>query len=187
MNAPLRKQVIKAARSLIMANGYEAVGMRDIAKAVGKEPVQIYRLGLSKTDILAEVIIELNQRQIAQLPKILQRVSGTSSLERTCAYLLELYKLDIRHMPIRAVGAAVGWTWSPAYESRVVVQVIKLLEPVAGWLNYSGLDDIPSRCMGIWSLYYVGYRRAVIHGESANGCLASIKSSLRFFFAAQTP
>jgi hypothetical protein len=49
----------------------------------------------------------------------------------------------------------------------------------------SGLDDIPARCIGIWSLYYVGYRQAVIHGGTADDCLATIKPSLRFYLETQ--
>ncbi|MFO0121433.1 MAG: TetR/AcrR family transcriptional regulator, partial [Inhella sp.] len=64
----LKADVLQAARMLFIEHGYEAVGMRDIAGAVGKQPLQLYRLKLSKADILAEVIIALNQEQIAQLP-----------------------------------------------------------------------------------------------------------------------
>ncbi len=177
----LKEQVLKAAKQLFMVRGYEAVGMREIAQAVGKTPVQVYRLKLSKSDILAELIIELNQEQIAQLPEISQRVKGVSLLERTSAYLNELYKLDIRNMPIRSVGAAFGWMWSLEQERRVFEQVMQLIQPVAGWMNEAGLDDIPARCVGIWALYYVGYRRAVVHGGTADDCLEAIKPSLRYF------
>lgn len=53
-----------------MARGYEAVDMRDIARAVGKQPARICRLNLSKAGVLAESIIALNQARIAQLPGI---------------------------------------------------------------------------------------------------------------------
>jgi AcrR family transcriptional regulator len=66
----LREQVLMAAWKLFMERGYEAVGMRDIANAVGRQPVQAYRLNLAKADILAELIIELNQEQIKQLPQL---------------------------------------------------------------------------------------------------------------------
>ena len=49
MSDELRSQVIAAARQLFMARGYDAVGMREIAQAVGKQPVQVYRLALSKS------------------------------------------------------------------------------------------------------------------------------------------
>jgi AcrR family transcriptional regulator len=176
-------EVIDAARALFMERGYEAVGMRDIARAVGRHPVQIYRLNLSKADILAEVIIALNQEQIAQLPALCKRVKGRTPFARTCSYLRELYRLDIQHLPIRAAGAAFGWLWSAEYEARVIGQVHQLIDPLVGWMQDAKLDDIAARCFGIWSLYYIGYRHAVIQGGSAEDCLAAIKPSLRFYLA----
>ena len=181
MSDELRSQVIAAARQLFMARGYDAVGMREIAQAVGKQPVQVYRLALSKSDILAEVIIALNEDQIAQVPVLLRRIKARALPERISAYLRELYALDIASLPIRSVGAAYGWMWSPVHEARVMRQVLQLGQPVADWLLAAGLDDIPARCMGLWSLYYVGYRQAVIHGGSADDCLNSIRPSLHYF------
>lgn len=178
---PLKIQVIHAARQLFMERGYDAVGMREIAEAVGKYPVQVYRLNLSKADILAEVIIELNREQLEQLPALCQRVTGRTPQERISSYLFELYQLDIHYLPIRSVGAAFGWMWSKEYEQRVVEQVGQLVAPVAAWLQEAGLDDLHARIIGIWSLYYVGYRQAVIHGSSANDCLASIRPSLDYY------
>ena len=177
----LREQVLSAARELFMAHGYEAVGMRDIAQAVGKQPVQVYRLKLAKSDILAEVIIALNNEQISQLPGIRSRVRGKTPYERTCSYLKQIYLLDIQHLPIRSVGAAFGWMWSAEHERQIIEQVNQLVAPIAGWMRDAGLDDISARCFGIWSLYYVGYRHAVMAGGNAAGCLAAIKPSLRYF------
>jgi AcrR family transcriptional regulator len=185
MNQPLKQQVLVAARALFMARGYEAVGMRDIALAVGKQPVQIYRLKLSKTDILAEVIIELNQAQIDALPQLCARIKGESVFERACAYLRELYRLDIQYMPIRSVGAAFGWFWSASQEQRVIAQVHQLIKPLVDWMAEAGFTDIPARCFGIWSLYYVGYRHAVMQGGTADDCLAAIQPSLRFYLVKQ--
>lgn len=165
-----------------MARGYEAVGMRDIARAVGREPIQVYRLKLNKSDILAELIIELNQEQINRLPGICSHIKGSSLFERTCSYLQELYELDIYYLPIRSVGAAFGWMWSASYEQRVIEQVHQLIKPLVDMMLESGFKEIPARCIGIWSLYYVGYRQAVIHGGTAVDCLAAIKPSLRFYF-----
>jgi AcrR family transcriptional regulator len=181
----LKEQVLKAARELFMEYSYEAVGMRDIARAVGRQPVQVYRLKLAKADILAELIIELNRDQISQLPEICQRITAPGLFERVCAYLRALYKLDIQYLPIRSVGAAFGWMWSAEYESRVLEQLHQLIKPVAGWMIEAGLGDIPARCLGIWSLYYVGYRHAVMQGGTADDCLAAIKPSLRYFL--ETP
>jgi AcrR family transcriptional regulator len=178
----LKGQVLDAARKLFMERGYDAIGMRDIAEAVGRQPVQVYRLKLSKADILAELIIELNQEQIDLLPTLCKRVRGTAPLDRTCSYLRELYKLDIQYLPIRSVGAAFGWMWAADHERRVVEQVGQIVSPVVQWMQDAGLEDVQARIIGIWSLYYVGYRHAVIHGGSARDCLKAIKPSLRYYF-----
>jgi len=77
----LKSEVLSAARTLFMSNGYENVGMRDVAKAVGRQPTQVYRLKLSKSDILAELILELNAQQIERLPLITSKITkGTLQL-----------------------------------------------------------------------------------------------------------
>lgn len=179
MNEKLHLKIRAIARDLFMAIGYESVGMREIAAALGLQPTQIYRLNLTKVDILAEVIIELNSKVIDLLPALLESVTGKTSLERTCSYLLMLYRIDIEHIKLRSVGAMYGWSWNPRYESIVVAQVKQLLAPIAAWLAEDGYDDLPARCYGIWSLYYVGYRRAVIQGCDAQECLNEIHPSLK--------
>lgn len=152
--------------------------MREIAQAVGLQPTQVYRLELSKTDILAEVIIELNSELIDTLPVVLETVHGNTTLERTCGYLLALYQFDIHYQPLRSVGAIYGWSWTGDYEAAVIEQVWQFLAPIANWLKVDGFDDIPARCYAIWALYYVGYRRAVTKGGTAEECLHEIRASL---------
>jgi len=184
MTVSLKEQVLQAAKNLFLEHGYDAVGMRDIAKAVDRQPVQVYRLNLSKSDILAELIIDLNEQQIKQLSELLARVGGTFLIDKVCAYFRELYVLDIQYLPIRSVGAAYGWMWNAAYEARIVEQVIQLLQPVAGWMTEAGLDQIEARGFGIWSVYYVGFRRAVIHGGNADDCIQGIRPSLEILLGA---
>ena len=80
MSSALRKKIRQCARSLFMKEGYETVGMRQIAQAFGLQPTQVYRLELSKADILAEVIIELNSELIDTLPALLDTVYGKTAL-----------------------------------------------------------------------------------------------------------
>lgn len=178
MTEPLKQLVLAAAKELFLTRGYDAVGMRDIAQAVGRQPVQIYRLNLPKPDILAELIIELNDEEIRQIPELLAKVSGDSLIDRVCSYFLELYRLDIQYMPIRSVGAAFGWMWNTRYEQQIIGQVLQLLQPVAGWMQEAGLEGIAARGYGIWSVYYVGFRRAAIHGGSAEECIGEIRPTL---------
>jgi AcrR family transcriptional regulator len=186
MPSDLRQEVLKAAKVLFMDKGFDAVGMREIAQAVGRQPTQVYRLALSKADILAEIIIELNQRQIRNLPAMLRKVQGVNAYECTCSYLQLLYESDIKFKAIRAVGAAYGWTWRGEYESAVVQQVQHLLRPVARWMGAAGLDVIPARCYTVWCLYYVGYRRAVMYGGTASECVSDIRPSLLLAFTSSS-
>ena len=180
----LKPLVLAAAKDLFLKHGYDAVGMREIASAVGRQPVQIYRLNLAKSDILAELIIELNAEEIRQLPELCARVSGTTLLDKVSGYFRELYALDIQHMPIRSVGAAFGWMWNATYEEKIVSQVLQLLHPVATWMMDAGLDNIQARGYGIWSVYYVGFRRAAIHGGSAEDCIQEIRPTLEILLHA---
>ncbi len=106
----LRLEVLAAARKLFMSKGYENVGMRDIAQVVGQQPTQVYRLNLSKSDILAELILELNTKQIERLPQITSQIKNGSLFEKVSEYLEQLYQFDIEHLPLRSVGAAQGWS-----------------------------------------------------------------------------
>ena len=183
MTKSLKPLVLAAAKELFLTRGYDAVGMRDIASAVGRQPVQIYRLNLAKPDILAELIIELNAEEIRQLPALLEKIQGGSLSERVCSYFLELYRLDIEFLPIRSVGAAFGWMWNARYEQEIIGQVLQLLQPVAGWMAEAGLEGIEARGYGIWSVYYVGFRRAAIHGGSAEDCIAEIRPTLEILLS----
>lgn len=178
MSNALKDQLLKSAKDLFLTHGYDAVGMRDIAKAVGLQPVQVYRLNLSKSDILAEIIIELNAEQIERLPELLSHVKEASLVDMVCSYLRELYSLDIQYQPIRSVGAAYGWLWSVTYEERIISQVMQLLQPMVGWMEGAGLAQIEARCFGIWSVYYVGFRSAVISGGNADDCIKAIRPTL---------
>ena len=129
MKDALREEVLHAARSLFLEKGFDAVGMREIAQAVGRQPTQVYRLELSKTDILAEIIVALNQEQIEKLPAMVARIKGKTALDNIGKDLVaELDRLKVvvervvlvcRHergavlvlvqrQPFRALGS-VGW------------------------------------------------------------------------------
>ncbi len=186
MKQSLKVKTLAAAKALFMTHGYDAVGMRDIASAIGILPVQIYRLKMTKSDILAELIIDLNQLEILQLPELLARVNGITLTDKVCAYFRELYALDIRYMPIRSVGAAYGWMWNADNEMKIIGQVIQLLQPVAEWMMQAGLDQIEPRGYGLWSVYYVGFRRAAIHGGSADDCIREIRPTIELLLCATT-
>ncbi|MFZ4478978.1 MAG: TetR/AcrR family transcriptional regulator [Rhodoferax sp.] len=179
VNVPDRTaELIEAARSLFMEKGFAKASMREIAARSGLTPMQSYRLGLAKEDLLAEVSIELTAMQLRTIAaKALRRPAEPlqAFVER---YLLKLYKSDIRNIGIRRESAAYGWMWSAQYEERIVEQVLALLQPIAAAMSVQGLDNIAARCFTLWSLYYVGYRRAVVQGASASECLDAIRDSL---------
>ena len=149
----LRTDVINVARQLFMSKGYENVGMRDIAQGLGQQPTQVYRLNLCKADILAELILELNEAQIARLPIIKTQIEGNTVLEKVSSYVELLYEFDIKHMQIRKVAASHGWSWSNSYEEKHSKQVRQFLEPIESWLTDAGLTNVRARSIGIVSLY----------------------------------
>ena len=170
-------QVVKIAHRLFATRGYEEVGIREIAKEADINPMQVYRLGVDKHDLLAEVILIVNQEMINKI-KSFDSTSSTSALTFIEKYLLDLYEQDIEIKSIRKQGAAFGWKWSGKYEAFMIEQQKQILKPVADALAYFGHDEIEARCFAIWSLYCLGYRKAVMNDADANACLNSIKQSL---------
>lgn len=171
--------ILDIAERLFRDSGYDAVGMRDIATAAGLKPVQLYRRGLSKSEILAELIVRLNARQIAAMQSVDITRLGDSLVSRVEGYLLALYRLDIADKDLRILCAAYGWLWSRKREDEVIAQVRQLIRPVAEQLEADGLDRVADRCLGIWSLYYVGFRGAAIDDVSPEKCLEKVSGALR--------
>ena len=172
------KQVVDIAHALFASRGYEQVGIREIAEAAGLNPMQVYRLGLDKQDLLAEVIYKINQEIIGKI-KPFSPSKHKDSLAFIENYLLDLYKQDVAIKNIRKEGAAFGWLWSGKYEALIIGQVMQMIKPIADALTHAGYDDIEARCYAIWSLYYVGYRNAVMNNANAKQCLDGIKPSLQ--------
>jgi len=170
-------QVVKIAHRLFASRGYEEVGIREIAKEAGISPMQVYRLGVDKHDLLAEVILIVNKEMIGKI-KSFNSASHTSALAFIEEYLLGLYRQDIEVKSIRKEGAAFGWKWSEKYEALIIEQLMQILKPIADALAYFGYDEIEARCYAIWSLYYVGYRNAVMNNADADNCLHAIQPSL---------
>jgi AcrR family transcriptional regulator len=178
-NAPDRTQLlIEAARSLFMEKGFAAVGMREITARAGLTPTQSYRLGLAKEDLLAEISIALTAVQLRTITPLMTAQPNEPLLAFVERYLLRLYESDIEHIRIRRESAAYGWMWSNKYEQRIVAQVMALLLPIADAMQSHGLEQLPARGFTIWSLYYVGYRAAVVAGADARQCVAGIRDSL---------
>ncbi len=169
--------VVNIAHRLFASRGYEAVGIREIAQEAGISPMQVYRLGIDKTDLLAEAILIVNREMIEGI-RPFDKNSYTSALSFVEDYLLKLYEQDIAIKSIRAEGAAFGWKWSEKYEALIIEQLMQILKPIADALTYFQYDEIEARCYAIWSLYYVGYRNAVMNNANANACIDAIKPSL---------
>ena len=172
------KEIVEIAHKLFAERGYEAVGIREIAKEAGISPMQVYRLGLDKHDLLAEVILIANQTIINSL-KPFSAPKAKDAISYIENYLLNLYAQDIAIKSIRKEGAAFGWKWSGKYEELIIAQVMQFLKPIADCLTHFNYDEIEARCYAIWSLYYVGYRHAVMNNADAKACLDGIKPSLR--------
>ena len=173
-----RLQFVNAAHELFEEKGYAEVGMRAIAAQAGFTPVQAYRLGLAKEDLLAEISIALSDEQIAKITRKTNRKPDEDLSKFVHRYLLMLYTWDIKHIKIRRESAVYGWMWSTEYEERIRAQVMELLSPIISALTDEGHPDVPACCLAIWSLYYVGYRNAVVNGATAKQCLDFISPSL---------
>lgn len=161
-----------------MEKGFPGVGMREITARAGLTPTQSYRLGLAKEDLLAEISIRLTDAILRSNTVKSSPNPGESLQDFVERYLLKLYKFDVQNIAIRRESAAYGWMWSDKYESRVIVQVLALLMPITKAMESHGLNNIAARGLCIWSLYYVGFRRAVVGGGTARQCLESIRESL---------
>lgn len=171
--------VVETAQDLFGTRGYAATGMRDIARQAGLSPVQVYRLGLSKEDLLAEVSLRLTDHQIRHIAARARPRTGeplTAFVER---YLLALYRSDVKNLKVRRETAAYGWMWDRRHEQRIVAQVLQLLAPIEAALRAAQVSDPQARLFALWSLYYVGYRRAVVWGAGPGRCLSGIRPSLR--------
>lgn len=179
MARSIKSEVLQAAKALFMTHGYHAIGIRDIADAVGKKPVQLYRLSLSKSNILAELIVELNDEEIKLIPEMTAHLKAAPLLDKVSGYLLQLYQLDIAHIQLRSVSAVFGWMWDEKYESTILDQLMQLSRPVFNWMADEKLKNIHARCYGIWSIYLVGFRKAVLSGASAEQCIEEILPTLR--------
>jgi AcrR family transcriptional regulator len=171
------ESIVEVAHRLFAKHGFEHVGMREISAHAKKSPMQLYRLGLDKQDLLAEVILRVNADQIKNIKPFVyaKKISSHQFIE---AYLLDLYEQDIAIKSIRKEGAAFGWKWSDRYETLMIQQLMEIIKPIADALVHDGYKDIEARCYCIWSLYYVGYRAAVMNDADAQTCLDGIKPSL---------
>ena len=169
--------IVKVAQHLFEKHGFEKVGMREISAAAKKSPMQLYRLGLDKQDLLAEVILRVNAEQIKSIKSFTpnNKIAANKFIE---GYLLDLYEQDIAIKSIRKEGAAFGWKWTEKYEALIIQQLLEIIKPIADALVHDGYKDIEARCYAIWSLYYVGYRAAVMDDADAQSCLNGIKPSL---------
>lgn len=169
--------IVKVAQHLFEKHGFEKVGMREISAAAKKSPMQLYRLGLDKQDLLAEVILRVNAEQIKSIKSFTpnNKIAANKFIE---GYLLDLYEQDIAIKSIRKEGAAFGWKWTEKYEALIIQQLLEIIKPIADALVHDGYKDIEARCYAIWSLYYVGYRAAVMDDANAQSCLSGIKPSL---------
>ena len=169
--------IVKVAHRLFEKHGFEHIGMREISAAAKKSPMQLYRLGLDKQDLLAEVILRVNAEQIKNIKSFVpnKKIAANTFIK---GYLLDLYEQDIAIKSIRKEGAAFGWKWTEKYEALIIQQLMEIIKPIADALIHGGYKDIEARCYAIWSLYYVGYRAAVMDDADAQSCLNGIKPSL---------
>lgn len=177
-----RNRILAIARRLFLDRGYDNVGMREIARAAGISPALIYREGWTKADLLAELILELNDEQIAQFRNMPLPSEGTT-LDRVLAMLGRLYAFDIGQKHLRRLGAAYGWLWSGEQEARCATQKYELLMPFRELLREVGLDPVEPRVNGIWAVYCASFRQAVFGDADADACIETIRPTVSLLLA----
>lgn len=172
-----RNRILAVARRLFLDRGYDDVGMRDIARAAGISPALIYREGWTKADLLAELILELNAEQIAQIQDMPLPVDGTP-LERVLTILGRFYAFDIAQKHLRRLGAAYGWLWSSEQEARWISQINELLTPLRTILQAESLEPVEPRVVGIWAVYCASFRAAVFGDADFERCIENIRPTI---------
>ncbi|MGA1218612.1 MAG: TetR family transcriptional regulator [Gammaproteobacteria bacterium] len=178
--AALRKAAIALAKTRFSERGFEAVSLQELATELAVAPAAMLRQGLSKPDLLAETIIALNDQQIAWLASRPEATDESLPLQDAVErYLRRVYEFDIEHITLRRMGAAFGWLWAPKYEPRIWEQILALTTPINGILEREGFQDREPMIKALWSLYYTGFRHAVMHRASGEACLAEIRPALQ--------
>ena len=176
----LREAAIALAKERFSERGYEAVSLQELATELAVAPADLLRQELSKPDLLAETIIALNDEQIAWLSSRPEATDESLPLQEAVErYLRRVYEFDIEHITLRRMGAAFGWPWAPKYESRVWTQLFALTAPIDGILLREGFSDREPIIKTLWSLYYAGFRHAVMHRAPEAACLAEIRPALK--------
>jgi AcrR family transcriptional regulator len=75
-NGVRKKQLLALARGLFWQNGYNAVSMRDLARAYGCQPGNLYNYFKTKESILFEVLLEEMQEIIRPIAHIEEEKNG---------------------------------------------------------------------------------------------------------------
>ena len=176
----LREAAIALAKERFSERGYEAVSLQELATELAVPPAAMLRQELSKPDLLAEAIIALNDEQITWLESRPEATDESLPLKEAVErYLRRVYEFDIKHITLRRMGAAFGWLWAPKYEPRIWKQLFALTAPIDGILLREGFSDREPIIKILWSLYYAGFRHAVMHRAPEEACLAEIRPALK--------
>lgn len=93
--APLRERLVQAALRLFVAQGYQAVSMRDLARCLGVQPGSLYYHVQSKEDLL----VELLEGTLAELLHLTRRaLRGQAPSEaRLQTFLATYFGFKARH------------------------------------------------------------------------------------------
>jgi AcrR family transcriptional regulator len=112
------EQIVAVAAELFARDGYHAVGMRDVAEALGIRGASLYHHHRSKEEILFAVCLTVTAEPVEQNLPLLD-AAGTPS-ERLSA----LVRAHLRHLVARRVEYLVGLHELPALtpEHRAVVE-----------------------------------------------------------------
>lgn len=96
---PTRERVVRAAQEAIIANGYDAATLAEIAKAAGVSPPAIYNHFGSKSELFVEAARHALGPASFELrePHDLLRIDAPESIRKYRRLLVELHTAGLRH------------------------------------------------------------------------------------------
>jgi AcrR family transcriptional regulator len=95
-NKSQKEKMLNKARRLFWEKGYNATSMRDIARAYGCEPANIYNFFSNKEEILYQVLLE-EMEQIISPIRHLEKDDGTSPIEQLRSVIESHVKITLSY------------------------------------------------------------------------------------------
>lgn len=162
----------------IEAGQFDALTLADIAKDNRMTIPQLMEFGFTKANLVCHAVMAYNEQMIQALAYQDITTLGGSVFEQISAYLLQMYRYDVKRLAFRTGAQSSVWAWSVVDEERFTNQIMKLMGPIYMALHMHGFSKIDARCQAIWALYMRGLRTAAVSKGLAEDCLANVHEAL---------